>query len=230
MSAEFCNFVAENMEKVMNKKFEAALFDLDGVILDTEGQYGKFWGSIGREYRPDVPDMAQRIKGQTLRQIFDAWITDTDDQEVITQRLDQFEADMDYPYIKGIQAYAQRLRREGVKSAIVTSSNHAKMESVYRKKPELKAYFDCILTSEDFTESKPSPQCYLRAAEVLGVPIENCVVFEDSINGLRSGRSSGAYVVGLATTNPREVIIPLCDKVIDDFACLATQTMPEENP
>ena len=65
---------------------------------------------------------------------------------------------------------------------------------------------------------------------MLGVPIENCVVFEDSINGLRSGRASGAYVVGLATTNPREVIIPLCDKVIDDFACLATQTMPEGKP
>ena len=205
------------MKRERPKHVVAALFDLDGVILDTESQYTEFWGAMGREYRPDVPDFVYRIKGQTLRQIFDAWIHSPEDQKEVTRRLDEFEAQMQYPYIKGTRAYVEQLRQLGVPTAIVTSSNQPKMQSVYNSHPELPSMFDRILTSEDFTESKPSPQCYLRAAEALGVNIKDCIVFEDSFNGLRSGRASGAYVVGLATSNPREAIEELCDEVIDDF-------------
>lgn len=205
------------MKRERPKHVVAALFDLDGVILDTESQYTEFWGAMGREYRPDVPDFVYRIKGQTLRQIFDAWIHSPKDQKEVTRRLDEFEAQMQYPYIKGTRAYVEQLRQLGVPTAIVTSSNQPKMQSVYNSHPELPSMFDRILTSEDFTESKPSPQCYLRAAEALGVDIKDCIVFEDSFNGLRSGRASGAYVVGLATSNPKEAIEKLCDEVIDDF-------------
>lgn len=200
----------------MRKEFRAALFDLDGVILDTEGQYGRFWGQMGREFHPEVPDFAQRIKGQTLVQIFDAWFQGQNERQAdIKRRLDDYERQMEYPYIKGTRAYVESLRRRGTPTAIVTSSNREKMENVYRARPELKDLFSLILTSEDFRASKPDPDCYLRAAERLGVSIRECVVFEDSVNGLRSGRASGAYVVGLATTNPREVIAPLCDEVVD---------------
>lgn len=201
----------------MERTYKAALFDLDGVVLDTEGQYSRFWGQMGREYRPDVPDFAQRIKGQTLRQIFDAWITDLADQAEITRRLDEFEAQMQYIYIKGTRAYVERLRQQGIHTAIVTSSNRPKMENVFRKRPELQELFERILTAEDFRESKPSPDCYLRAAQAFDVAIGDCVVFEDSINGLKAGRASGAYVVGLATTNPREAIAPLADIVLDNL-------------
>ena len=202
-------------------RFRAALFDLDGVVLDTEGQYTDFWGNIGRELRPDIPDFGQRIKGQTLTQIFDAWFPgDASLQADITRRLDDFEASMTFRYIKGTRACVERLRTQGIHTAIVTSSNRPKMEAVYRARPELKTLFDRILTAEDFRESKPSPDCYLRGAAAFGVRSGECVVFEDSINGLRAGRASGAYVVGLATTHPREVIESLCDEVIDDFSSL----------
>lgn len=52
---------------------KAALFDLDGVVLDTETQYSVFWGMIGKEYHPELPDFALRIKGQTLVQIYDKY-------------------------------------------------------------------------------------------------------------------------------------------------------------
>ena len=133
----------------MEITFKAALFDLDGVVLDTEGQYSQFWGQMGREYRPDVPDFAQRIKGQTLVQIFDAWITDPDKRAEINRRLDEFEAGMQYNYIEGTRAYVEELRRRGILTAIVTSSNRPKMEAVYRARPELKTLFDRILTAED---------------------------------------------------------------------------------
>lgn len=52
---------------------KAALFDLDGVVFDTESQYSVFWGMIGKEYHPEIPDFAQIIKGQTLVQIYDKY-------------------------------------------------------------------------------------------------------------------------------------------------------------
>ena len=93
-----------------------------------------------------------------------------------------------------------------------------KMQAVYEQRPEVKEYFDAILTSEDFSESKPSPDCYLKAAARFGFDAKDCTVFEDSFNGLKSGRASGAYVIGLATTNSAEYIAPYCDKVIKDYS------------
>ena len=109
------------------------------------------------------------------------------------------------------------LRQKGIKTAVVTSSNMPKMQSVYRKRPEFKELFDEILTSEDFERSKPDPDCYLKAASRFGAQPEECVVFEDSFNGLKSGRAAGMTVVGLATTNSAEAISPLCDEVIENY-------------
>jgi HAD superfamily hydrolase (TIGR01509 family) len=109
------------------------------------------------------------------------------------------------------------LRQHGVKTAVVTSSNMPKMESVFRVRPEFKSLFDAILTSEDFAESKPSPDCYLKGAERFGVSPDECVVLEDSINGLKSGRAAGMYVVGLTTTNTKENIEALSNIQIKDY-------------
>jgi beta-phosphoglucomutase-like phosphatase (HAD superfamily) len=91
------------------------------------------------------------------------------------------------------------------------------MESVYRYQPSFKRLFDAILTSEDFAESKPHPDCYLKAAARLGAQTDECIVFEDSFNGLRSGRAARMCVVGLATTNTAESIAPLSDLQISDY-------------
>ena len=209
---------SRKLRNSMKKIFKAALFDLDGVVLDTESQYSCFWGGIGREYHANIPDFADRIKGQTLTQIYDGWFAGQESlQQAITCRLNEFEASMHFPYINGARAYIEQLQREGIKMAIVTSSNQAKMRSAYGEHPELHQLFDRILTSEDFAASKPAPDCYLLGAQVFGVEPSECVVFEDSINGLRAGRDSGAYVVGLSTTNPAEVIRPLADLVVSDF-------------
>lgn len=199
---------------------KAALFDLDGVVFDTEPQYTIFWGMQCREFHPEHPGLEYEIKGQTLDQIYDAWFGGdlVDKRTLITERLNQYEQQMDYVYVKGFEQFIALLRSKGVKTAVVTSSNRAKMENVYRKHPEFTALFDAILTSEDFKHSKPHPDCYLKAAERFGVKPEDCEVFEDSFNGLRSGRSAGMKVVGLATTNAVEAISPLCDVVVKDFS------------
>ena len=201
------------------KGIKAALFDLDGVVFDTEPQYTVFWGAQCREFHPEHPGLEHEIKGQTLVQIYDAWFSGplTEKQALITQRLDDYERQMHYDYLAGFEAYVRELRQRGVKTAVVTSSNRPKMEAVYGSHPEFTDLFDAILTAEDFSASKPDPDCYLKAAERFGVQPVDCVVFEDSFNGLKAGRAAGMYVVGLATTNPEEAIRPLCDRVIHDF-------------
>lgn len=201
------------------KQLKAALFDLDGVVFDTEPQYTIFWGSQCRLYHPEHPGLEQEIKGSTLTQIYDRWFSGAlaKEQPVITQRLDSFEAQMTYEYIVGLETLIADLHAHGVKTAVVTSSNVPKMESVYRKQPQFKTLFDAILTSEDFEYSKPHPDCYMKGAARFGASPAECVVFEDSFNGLKAGRAAGMHVVGLATTNTPEAIAPLSDIQITDF-------------
>ena len=198
---------------MQEKRLKAALFDLDGVVFDTEPQYTVFWGKQCRLYHPEHPGLEQEIKGSTLTQIYDCWFSGPlqKEQPIITERLNAYEQQMDYDYIDGFIAFVNDLHQNGVKTAVVTSSNLPKMESVYRKQPGFKQLFDAILTSEDFEKSKPDPDCYLKAARRLSVEPDECVVFEDSVNGLRSGMSAKMKVVGLLTTNPQDVVAPLSD-------------------
>lgn len=205
---------------------KAALFDLDGVVFDTEPQYTVFWAAQCREFRPDIPNLEHTIKGQTLVQIFSRYFPGmTTQQQVITERLNLFEQQMKYDYLPGFLRFLEELRNNGIHTAVVTSSNQPKMQSVYASHPEFQALFDAILTAEHFTHSKPHPDCYLRAAARFSVEPEKCVVFEDSINGLRSGRAAGMRVVGLSTTNPPEVIAPLSDLVIPDYLSLSLKML-----
>jgi HAD superfamily hydrolase (TIGR01509 family) len=203
----------------MKKILKAALFDLDGVVFDTEPQYTEFWGSQCRLYHPERPGLEHEIKGSTLTQIYDRWFSGEleKEQPVVTRRLDEFEAQMRFEYIDGFEELIADLHAHGVKTAVVTSSNQPKMESVYRAQPAFKQLFDAILTSEDFEYSKPHPDCYLKAAARFGAAPEECVVFEDSFNGLKSGRAAGMKVVGVATTNTAEAISSFSDIQIKDY-------------
>lgn len=197
------------------------LFDFDGVIADTETQYTEFWNRIGREYLGQE-DFGHTIKGQTLVQIFGKYFEGMDrEQEEIVPQLNEFEANMSYDYIPGAQAFMKELKTAGIPMAIVTSSNDIKMSNAYKAHPELLELVDKVLTSEHFSKSKPDPECFLKGMEFLGGSPEETVVFEDSFHGIAAGRAAGAKVIGLATTNKREAIAPLCDMVIDDFTYLS---------
>ena len=211
-----------------NVLFKAALFDLDGVVFDTEPQYSVFWGEMCRKYHPEIPGLENKIKGQTLVQIFDAFFAGMDEAKQDIQRLlNEYEAQMSYDFIAGCKEFVCLLRKRGVKTALVTSSNDMKMQSVYQSWPDFDTLFDAVLTSEDFDESKPSPDCYLKAAARLGVEIKECIVFEDSFNGLRAGKAAQMAVVGLATTNAAQDISPLCDLVISDYVDFSPERCDE---
>ncbi|MDO4181073.1 MAG: HAD family hydrolase [Bacteroidales bacterium] len=196
----------------------AALFDFDGVVMDTESQYSIFWNAQGRIYHPEIPEFGRMIKGQTLTQIYDKYFVGKEEiQKKITEELNNFEQQMLYEYIPGVEAFMKDLRAHGVKIAIVTSSNEKKMSHVYKNHPELKEHVDRILTADMFEHSKPHPECFLLGAKVFDTVPENCVVFEDSFHGLEAGNRAGMTVIGLATTNPEEQIKDKASLVIQNF-------------
>ena len=197
---------------------KACLFDLDGVVFDTEPLYTLFWRNLDKRLRPNIDNFEHIIKGQTLVQIYDKYFAGEEKkQEEITAFVNEYEQNMSFNYITGFEDFVKDVRSKGIKTAVVTSSNLEKMQNVYNKHPEFKGYFDEILTSEDFEESKPSPDCYFKAAARFGVSPKECIVFEDSFNGLRSGIASGARVIGLATTNPVVEIEPYTKEVISNY-------------
>lgn len=193
-----------------------ALFDLDGVILDTEGSYTAFWDDYGSRHFSEK-DFGLKIKGQTLVKILGDYFPEENERKAITDAINDFERNMSYPFVPGVENYIKSLKSNGIRTAVVTSSNLLKMENVYRCHPGFREMFDIILTSEDFSESKPSPYCYLKAMRLFGAGPEDCVVFEDSLAGLQSARASGAFVTALTTTNPEEVVRNYADLVIRDF-------------
>lgn len=209
-------------------KLGAALFDLDGVVLDTESQYSIFWGEQGRIYHPEIPRFDIVIKGQTLAQIYEKHFAHIpEEQPVITARLNEFERNMAYTYIKGAEEFLLKLRKEGIPTALVTSSNDQKMRAVYQSHPELKDYFQAWITADKVTHSKPHPECFLLGAESLGVAPERCIVFEDSLHGLAAARAAQTKVVALATTYPADELQGKGDMIIPDFQALSVSSLEQ---
>lgn len=199
-------------------KFKCALFDLDGVVFDTEPQYTVFWRGEFQHYYPEQPGMEMRIKGMALTEIYERFLKEFEAEwPAITQRLNDFEANMQFVYVDGFADFVKQLRDNGIKTAVVTSSNRDKMVNVYEKCPEFKGYFDRIFTAEDFAKSKPDPDCYLRGMKYFGYQASETAVFEDSINGLKSAKASGGFVVGLTTANPESVVGEYADVMIPNY-------------
>ncbi len=203
----------------------AALFDLDGVIVDTEKEYTHIWDEIRRRYLPHNSSLAHDIKGQSLRQIYDTYFPEPQQQEEIRDFLTLQEGKLHYDYIAGVEYFIGSLRQHHIATAIVTSSNNIKMQFLYKKHPEINSWFDTIVTADDITHSKPHPECYTLAARRLGVSTKHCAVFEDSLAGLAAGKNAGMYVVGLSTTFPADIVATSAHEVIPDFTTYTYQKL-----
>lgn len=190
------------------------LFDLDGVLLDSEGQYSIFWAQMDQEHPTGIPDFASYIKGFHLTRILGYFAND-EVREQVLNKLIEFELHMRFEFFSGALEFVQQLRDNGIPMAIVTSSDRKKMQSLYAQHPQFPTLFDRIITGDMVTKAKPDPECFLTAAEQIGIDIKDCIVFEDSRNGLIAARESGARVIGVATTLSAAEVSPLSDMTID---------------
>lgn len=204
----------------------AALFDLDGVIIDSESLYTLFWDNIEHVYPTGIPDFAYAIKGTTIGKILSNYPSEAIRADIL-DRLHRYEREeMVYALYPGVIDFISALRREGIATAIVTSSDDVKMGYLFRQQPQLREMVDTIVTGSMVSRSKPDPEGYLLAARTLGCDPCDCWVFEDSLQGLEAGRRAGARVVALPTTNPRQKVAPLADMVVDSWVGFAPAMLP----
>lgn len=212
------------------EKYKCVLFDMDGVMLDTESQYDIFWGNIGKKYYPNTPDFSKIIKGTTLPNILKKYFSDIPKSEVdvLVQELDEFESNMTFHEIPGSIAFLESIKQSGIKVGLVTSSTDTKMKSV-NTTLHFDKVFDTIVTAADVKQGKPNPDCYLLGAAKLNAKPEDSIVFEDSIAGIQAGYSAGMTVIGVATTLSKQQLDTekKCKAIISDFKDFSISNLEE---
>lgn len=204
------------------------LFDLDGVLIDSEEQYSQIWVKILQEFPTGIPEFEKKIKGMTLSKILTEFFPDEKMQEEVCLRIHLLESQMIYNYTKGAKELLYKLKENEIPTALVTSSDKKKMKHLNEEIPNFTDFFDYIVTAEQVKISKPNPEGYLLAAENLNVDSTRCVVFEDSLQGVMAGKNAGAYVVGVAGTLPASVIQPYSDIIVNSLTEINFNSLVEE--
>lgn len=199
-------------------KLKTALFDFDGVIVDTEPIYDIFWNEAGERYGTGIDNFAAVIKGTTLPYIMEKYFSDRPEEfrQMVIKESTEYESTMPLPAMPGSLEFLHLLKEQGVQMGLVTSSDNSKVERAF-KLHHLEGMFDTIVTADRITRGKPDPMCYLLAANDLGVSPSDCLVFEDSFAGIQAGTAAGMRVIGLSTTNREESLKDKVYEVIPNF-------------
>jgi HAD superfamily hydrolase (TIGR01509 family) len=186
-----------------------ALFDWDGVIVDSKALHEAAWNEVARElgYPHGPGDFTRHFGTQNWRAISEIlrWTEDPGEIERISLRKEalyrQRLPDAPDLLVPGVRAFVAGLAERGVPCAIVSSSSRLNIDVVIDA-VGLRPSFVSIVSAEDARRGKPDPDAFLLGAERLALPPERCVVFEDAPAGIESGCRAGARVVALTTTHP----------------------------
>ena len=197
----------------------AVLFDLDGVLIDSERKYTKIWEKIDQMYPTGVKDFPHVIKGTTIYDILDRYFRPEDHKAVYDFGVAE-EKKLTFNYMPGAREVLVELKRLGVPAVMVTSSDGEKMKRLKAMLPDIFQWFSGFVTAEMITRGKPDPEPYLLGAEMAGVEPRHCAVIEDALTGLASGRAAGCYTVGMTDTLGRAAITDHADLVLDSLADL----------
>lgn len=186
-----------------------ALFDWDGVVIDSSAHHEESWERLAREVaKPLPPDHFKQGFGRKNEFIISTILGWTDEPEEI-RRISlhkealyrEVVAEWGLSALPGVRIWLEQLRDAGVPCAIGSSTHRANID-LSLGLIGLGEFFDAIVTAEDVSLGKPHPEVFLTAAARLGRPPERCVVFEDAHVGIAAARAGGMKVVAVATTNP----------------------------
>lgn len=197
-----------------NRNIEAVLFDLDGVLIDSEGAYTDYWVQIDRIYPTHIDNFPLVIKGTTLPDILNRYFAAELHADII-ERGREYESQMKFPLFEGASEVILKVKHAGIPMAVVTSSMNDKMMRLKSFYPDFFELFNLILTGNDVKKSKPNPEGYITAARRIGVDPAHCIVVEDSVQGMQAGHSAGAFVVGICHTVGYEATEREADVVIN---------------
>ncbi|MDQ5826100.1 MAG: HAD family hydrolase [Chloroflexota bacterium] len=205
---------------------QAFIFDMDGVIVDSELHWKKPEGFFLRSLVPNWTDADQtRIIGLSLDNMYRLLTTEygvthskDDFLEVYMAMARQIYREM-VSLMPGFSELMTELHRRGTPVALASSSTRSWIDIVLDRF-DLRSDFEAVVSADDLTggESKPSPAIYLHTASKLGVPPAECVVMEDSQNGVLSARRAGMYCIGFRNGFNEDQDISTADVVVNSYA------------
>jgi len=194
----------------------AIIFDMDGVITDTEPLHVKAELLTCRHYGFDAPESEwDKFRGKKSEDIFNylleaygggRQVPVTDIMAFKTKTYLELSASQGIPAVPGVIEFIKRIRPVFSKIGLATSSNAAIQKAIFDGLG-LWPYFDAVVTGDDLTRGKPDPEAYLKASSRIGVPAGRCLVIEDSDNGVRAARGAGCRVIGITTSFPRDYLL-----------------------
>ena len=178
------------------------LFDMDGVVLDTEKLYARFWAEAAQALGyPMTYEQALGMRslnsaaGQAkLESYFGPGVSRAEMRKKRVELMDAYVAQFGVEAKPGIHELLDYLKGQGIRTAIATSSPMERAKS-YLDSLGLTAKFDCICSGHDVAQGKPAPDIYLKAAASIDVPPENCLAIEDAPAGIESAHRAGCWPV-----------------------------------
>jgi beta-phosphoglucomutase len=213
------------------------IFDMDGVIIDTEPvhhhafftQFGELGLTISDEEYAGFLGKSTRNVFQQLKQKYHLG-PEIDDllrrkREIFNER---FDTDPDLDLLPGVRALIEDLHQHEVQLVLASSASKGTIARVFNRFG-LAPYFTHIVSGEDFEESKPNPAIFLHAAEVSETPVSECIVIEDSANGVAAAKAAGIYCVGYASAHSAGQDIHIADLIIRNFSELSADKVKALN-
>ena len=204
---------------------KTVIFDMDGVIVDTEPvhkhAYYQHFNQLGIEV---PPEMYSTFTGNSTKNIFERLKTqfglaDEVPYLVETKRNlfnDAFDSKEDLYLLDGVEDLIKDLYDNGMQLVLASSSAKVTIDRIFNRFG-LHKYFTHIVSGEDFPKSKPHPAIFLHAALLSQTPVENCIVIEDSTNGIKAAKAAGIYCIGYDSFHSKMQDYSLADMVISDF-------------
>lgn len=207
------------------KDFGAVIFDMDGVIFDTERLAAKGWKEAARVLRVDITnEQIDQNRGSDIeasRALFYRWFGSEfpydKARKIRTSYLESYIKEQGVPVKAGFPQFYTFLKERGIKTALATSTQREKAEGYFRS-TGLSFGFDVSICGTEIRRSKPAPDIYLQAAEELGLRASQCMVVEDSLNGIKAGLAAGCSVVMIPDmAPPDEMAEARCMGICKDF-------------
>jgi len=188
---------------------KAALFDLDGTLIDTEKYYIQCWKEAsklcGFEIEMDKVYMLRSCEYELGTELFYKWFNNKDAYRIVrTKRKELMNELLRSEKIeakKGVKEVVDFFNKEGISVAVVTASA-VDVADKYMKQAGIRDYFDTIISAKDVKRGKPFPYVYEFAAGYLGLKPSECIAFEDSPNGMKSAHDAGCHTVFIPDATP----------------------------
>jgi HAD superfamily hydrolase (TIGR01509 family) len=212
------------------KKDIGVIFDMDGVIVNSNPAHEKAIKTFCSKHGKDVSDsfLNQNVYGRPNKEWIPDIFGDIDEDKLkeLSEEKENLFRDIFSPKdhaVECIQEFLDKLEDQDIAISLATSAPQKNVNYTLSQL-SIEDYFSSVLGPEDIENGKPDPEVYLKSAEALGKQPENCVVFEDSIAGVKSGLKAGAKVVGLTTTESEDDL-PDCHLIIANFCSLTVEDL-----